>query len=96
MLALQIEMLVSVDRSHSKPILTIGAGVRRDWLAHPIKVQGVPTVAGIVDWEWNQATRELGVTLHESRDQSTLERVEIRPGAVFEQINCRMRITNVA
>lgn len=92
MLALQIEMLVSVNRSGQKPVLIIGAGVRTDWLDHPMKVAGISTPIGIIDWQWDNAEQELIISVHGSGSQSTVEPVEIRPGAAFARAKFRVQL----
>jgi hypothetical protein len=47
-----LEGLAYVDETDGRA-LVIGAGMRREWLAEPVAVQGVGTLAGVVDWTWN-------------------------------------------
>jgi hypothetical protein len=53
MLLLQLDMLAYVDDSGAPDTLVVGAGVPRQWLSEPLKIQGVSTKAGRVDWEWD-------------------------------------------
>jgi len=53
MLLLQLDMLAYVDDSGALDTLVVGAGVPRQWLSKPLKIQGVSTKAGRVDWEWD-------------------------------------------
>jgi ribonucleoside-diphosphate reductase alpha chain len=56
------DMLAGLDETGDEPTLVIGAGVPGPWLKHPLKVEGVGTRLGKVDWQWNNAT--VSVTLH--------------------------------
>jgi len=52
-LLLQIDMLTYVDESQEKPIIVIGGGIPASWCSRPMKVRGVMTKFGIVDWTWD-------------------------------------------
>jgi len=52
MLLLQLDMLVAVDESGAEPVLLIGAGIPADWLNEPMRVTGIRTRLGQVDWVW--------------------------------------------
>jgi len=54
MALLQLAMLVTVDRSGDHPRLLIGAGVPPAWVGHRLRVEGVLTSVGPVDWEWRR------------------------------------------
>lgn len=49
-LALQVDMLAFVDESEPEPVLVIGGGVPRKWMDRPMRVRGIPTTLGVVDW----------------------------------------------
>jgi hypothetical protein len=51
-LLLSLEMLAYAEAG-PEPVLVLGAGVQRDWLARPIRVQGIGTAAGAVGWAWD-------------------------------------------
>jgi hypothetical protein len=55
-------MLAYVDESGPEPVLVIGAGVPRAWLARPMAVRGLPTSLGTVDWTWSGG--RLQTTVH--------------------------------
>src|SRR5580765_3343152 len=61
MLLLQLDMLAYVDDSGALDTLVIGAGVPRQWLSEPLKIRGVSTKAGRVDWEWDGAQIQVRV-----------------------------------
>ncbi len=42
--------------------LVLGAGVLPEWLAQPLRVRGLSTRLGRVDWRWDG--REVRVTTH--------------------------------
>jgi hypothetical protein len=52
-LLLQLDMLSYVDESGSRPSLVIGGGVPAEWCTHPMKVHGMLTKIGTVDWDWD-------------------------------------------
>jgi len=52
-LLLQLDMLPYVDESGSRPSLVIGGGVPAEWCTHPMKVHGMLTKIGTVDWDWD-------------------------------------------
>jgi hypothetical protein len=54
MALLQLAMLVTVDESGDRPRLLIGAGVPASWIQHRLRVEGVLTSVGRVDWEWRR------------------------------------------
>ena len=62
MLLLQLEMLAYVDESGSEPSLVIGAGIPAAWLTQPMRVRGISTRLGTVDWRWQDG--RMGVELH--------------------------------
>ena len=64
-LAMQVDMLAYVDESGPEPVLVIGAGVPRSWLARPFSVRGLPTCLGTVDWTWTG--NHLATTVHGRR-----------------------------
>jgi hypothetical protein len=51
-LLLQLAMLTTLDESGPQPRLIIGPGVPEAWLAHPVRVDGLMTRLGRVDWQW--------------------------------------------
>ncbi|MGA2033453.1 MAG: hypothetical protein ABSG68_14455 [Thermoguttaceae bacterium] len=52
-LALQADMLAYVDQSGPQPVLVVGGGVPAAWLEKTIRVGGLPTSVGLVDWTWS-------------------------------------------
>jgi hypothetical protein len=62
MLLLQLEMLAYVENGPTAPVLVIGAGVPKEWLAGAISVKGIGTTAGVVDWQWDRGN--VVVSLH--------------------------------
>lgn len=50
MLSLQLDMLVHEDENGQ---LTIGLGVPREWIAHPMRVDGIYCSRGRVSWQWD-------------------------------------------
>jgi hypothetical protein len=62
MLLLQLEMLAYVENAATAPVLVIGGGVPKEWLAGAISIKGIGTTAGVVDWQWDR--RDVAVTLH--------------------------------
>jgi hypothetical protein len=55
MVLLQLDMLAHVADAPPEPVLVLGAGVPPDWLAHPIRIGGLRTALGQVDWSWDGA-----------------------------------------
>jgi hypothetical protein len=54
MALLQMDMLVAVDEGGMVPKIIIGAGVPPEWLGERVRVRGVVTRLGRVDWEWRK------------------------------------------
>jgi hypothetical protein len=73
-LALQVDMLAYVDESQSEPVLVIGGGVPASWVDKPMRVGGLPTSLGLVDWSWKDGKIE--VTVHGAKPK-------MRFGAAF-------------
>jgi hypothetical protein len=46
-------MLSYVDESAEQPSLVVGGGIPAEWCAHPMKVHGMLTKLGAVDWDWD-------------------------------------------
>lgn len=61
-LAMQTDMLVYVDEAQAEPVLVIGGGIPAAWINQPMRVAGLPTSAGVVDWTWKDG--KACVTLH--------------------------------
>jgi hypothetical protein len=74
MLALQVDMLAYVDQSQPEPVLVIGGGVPRAWIGRSMRVAGVPTSLGTVDWRWSAGRMQ--VTIHGRKPK-------VRLGAAF-------------
>ena len=74
MLALQIDMLAYVDESGPAPVLVIGAGIPKAWLDKPLRVRGVSTSLGLVDWAWNAGKLQVTADVPQRR---------IRAGSAF-------------
>ncbi len=72
MLLLQIDMLAYVSEAGGEPVLVVGAGVPAQWLDHSMRVGGLPTSIGRVDWSYESGN--LTVMLHGTRQYP------IRPG----------------
>ena len=70
MLALMVDMLAYVDESQPEPVLVIGAGVPASWTAKPMRVHGLPTSQGLVDWDWKDG--KMQVTVHGARSKLRL------------------------
>jgi hypothetical protein len=60
-LALQVDMLAYVDESGSEPVLVIGGGVPKAWVGKPLRVAGLPTSVGLVDWSWRDGKMQVAV-----------------------------------
>jgi len=73
-LLLQLDMLAHTDDG-PEPTIVIGAGVPRRWLESPMRVRGIRTRLGQIDWTWN--TRSLDVRI-------VGKPVPIRPGGAFD------------
>ncbi len=58
---LQLAMLAYVDESTAMPVLVVGAGVPREWLEDPVRVDSVRTAHGPVAWSWDPASRKVRV-----------------------------------
>ena len=58
---LQLSMLAYSDESTGMPILVVGAGVPREWLDDPIRVESLQTAHGPVTWIWDPASRKVRV-----------------------------------
>jgi hypothetical protein len=52
-LLLQIDMLTYVDELTGDSTVVIGSGIPASWCTQPMKVQGVVTNVGRVDWTWD-------------------------------------------
>lgn len=55
-------MLAYVDESGSEPVLVIGGGVPGSWVGKPMRVRGLPTRLGVVDWSWQDG--KMQATVH--------------------------------
>jgi hypothetical protein len=83
MLLLQLDMLVCLDESGPQPLLRIGAGVPDAWLQQPLRVDGIFTRLGRVDWQW--AENRLSVRLRGFK-------CDLQPGPAFpNDIELRVR-----
>ena len=69
---MQLDMLAYVDESGTEPLLVIGSGVPKSWIDRPMRVGGLPTSAGVVDWSWKDA--KMQVAVHGRRIQVRLGR----------------------
>jgi len=74
MLLLQIDMLAYVDEAAAEPVLVVGGGVPPGWVGRPMRVRGLPTSLGLVDW--SSEGRTLRVTLRGRK-------CAVRPGPAF-------------
>jgi hypothetical protein len=74
MLLLQLDMLGYLDQATHDPVLVIGGGIPPEWIAHPMKVEGLTTPHGTVSWAWD--TRQMRV---EVRGEAT----PVRLGPAF-------------
>jgi hypothetical protein len=75
MLLLQVDMLGYVAESGPEPVVLVGGGVPATWRSRPMRVSGLPTIVGVVGWEYDG--RELHVTLRGKRPYP------VRAGAGF-------------
>ena len=53
LLLLQIDMLGFIDESGDYPTLVVGGGIESEWLASPMKVNGLSFPFGEVNWRWD-------------------------------------------
>jgi hypothetical protein len=76
MLLLQLDMLARMehDGRDGEPVLVIGDGLPREWLAHPVGVRGLRVAGRTLDWSW--ATGRLTATVHGAP-------LRVRAGAPF-------------
>lgn len=74
MLLLQLDMLTYLDESGPEPILVVGGGIPSAWVEKTLRVQGMSTRLGRVDWEWTKG--RMTVRQHDTP-------VEVRFGAAF-------------
>jgi hypothetical protein len=77
MLLLQLDMLAYVDEAAIEPTLIIGPGVLPAWLDRPMRVRGLSTRIGEVDWAWDG--RRMHVKIHGNRCATC----KVRLGAAF-------------
>lgn len=56
MLSLQLAMLAYYDSRPEVNTLVIGSGIPHSWFDHPMRVAGLITAAGRIDWEWDGNT----------------------------------------
>jgi hypothetical protein len=75
MLLLQLDML-GYEPPVSEPSLVIGAGVPREWLTQPLRVQQLSLRSGWLDWTWDGGA----VTIHTSWE---IDPRRVRLGAAF-------------
>ena len=59
---LQLDMLVRVEETANGPGLVIGSGIPSAWLAGPMRVQGIWTRLGRVDWTWGKLGMDVVVS----------------------------------
>jgi len=52
-LLLQLDMLTYIDESSPEPALVVGAGIPAAWSSKPMRVHGILTDIGRVDWTWD-------------------------------------------
>ncbi|MGH8613132.1 MAG: hypothetical protein ACREYF_14225 [Gammaproteobacteria bacterium] len=76
MLLLQLEMLAYWQDATNRPILVIGAGIPREWLGEDMRVAGLSTPFGTLDWIWTG--ERLVATIH-----GALADIDLRLGAAF-------------
>jgi hypothetical protein len=55
-------MLAYQDETAIEPTIVIGAGVQPSWLERPMRVQGISTSVGEVEWSWDG--RQILVKVH--------------------------------
>ena len=63
-------------QSGQEPVLVIGGGVPKPWVGKPMRVAGLPTSLGLVDWRWRDG--KMQVTIHGRREP------QIRLGATLQ------------
>ena len=73
---LQLDMLAYADEATEEPTLVVGAGVLPAWLTQPLRVRGVSTRLGEVDWTWDG--QRMHVVVHGRR-------CRVRLGTAFRQ-----------
>jgi hypothetical protein len=74
MALLQLDMLACLDESSETPRLLIGPGIPKSWLDQTLRVEGLSTRLGRLDWEWRRG--RLTVTFRGPK-------VDIVPGPAF-------------
>jgi hypothetical protein len=89
MLLLQLDMLAYVDESTDKPSLVIGAGIPVRWLDQPLRVEGLVTPYGIVNWEWNDGS--MNITLNRATSEIPVRLDNIFPIDTRVQVEYQKR-----
>ena len=74
MALLQLDMLTYLDPSSRSPNLVIGAGIPKEWLNQPIRVNGLLVDGKVVNWAWDG---------QQMRVELQGDRLPIKLGAAF-------------
>jgi hypothetical protein len=82
MLLLQLDMLAYRDRAVDRPTIVIGAGIPAEWLAQPMRVDGIWVGGDRVDWQWNGKMLQVRIEQGESGELQKTKPV-IRLGSAF-------------
>lgn len=80
MLLLQLDMLAYVDESKNEHELVIGAGIPSGWMSAPMRVEGIHSSLGRVDWYY--ADGSMQVRVHRGG------KCKIRLGTGFSKDTC--------
>ncbi|MEI8196819.1 MAG: hypothetical protein WCI73_13045, partial [Phycisphaerae bacterium] len=78
MLLLQLDMLAYVNEAQTDPVLIIGGGVPAEWRHRRIRVRGLPTSLGVVDWSLEN--EKLEVVLHRTKPCAVRAGASFAPG----------------
>jgi hypothetical protein len=74
MVMLQLDALACVEPTGGEPILHVGLGIPSWWLEGSLRVEGMSTSLGIMDWEWSKGR----LTVRLPR-----QAVQVKPGPGF-------------
>lgn len=74
MVLLQLDILAYVDERGPEPVLVVGAGIPTQWIEKPLRVRGLATRAGLVEWAWANGVMKVNILG---------KRIPVRLGANF-------------
>jgi len=84
-LCLQLDMLAWYDESQQTPALVIGEGMKKEWLASPLKVEGIHVHGNEVSWQWDGKKLEVWIKG---------EKIPVRAGTPFGP-KTRIKVTKL-